>query len=325
MRIWIQKQKNGTFLVRIRDANGKNLPAINCGCDKNTARRILHEKKQEAINRKIGVDTPEKDASDTLKELVATIQSTRSFHYSNDMRLIVTHYLNASGISSIGEITRDSIESYRNSLTGKISPHTIKSRLRHIKVFTSWLKKKGYLQHNPLDGVAMPNPQTEPKYLSDKEIEALDEALPNPYRLAFRIAYTTGFRISNILSLAHESIQDGMFVVPRTKGKRPVSVPVHPLVKELLRPGRGPLFPDLNYRKIRVKLSKTAKSLEFRATWHMLRHTFTKKALQSGLSTFEVMKLTGHVSPQSMAPYAHFEMSKMKDRYSNIAFNMGDK
>jgi hypothetical protein len=43
-----------------------------------------------------------------------------------------------------------------------------------------------------------------------------------------------------------------------------------------------------------------------------------KDALQAGLTTFEVMAYTGHVSPISMKPYAHFETQRLRERHRLI-------
>lgn len=320
IKVWIQKQRNGTYSVRSRTTEGGEQPAVYCGWDRELAKRIVIEKKQDYIYRKLNISTPNKDLKELLAEYLDDYAKSKSAYTASQLKYVLNIFIKDT--IKLGGITKEYIYRYREEQLKKYSPFTVRSRLRSVSAFMGWCVKRGFLDSSPFKGIEVPNPQPTPKFMTDEQLAALDKEAKGKLKLAFRIAYTTGFRRSNVLALSYEDIQDGMFIVQRAKGKKPISVPVHPSVKVLLDPrGRGRIFPDLGKHKLRHlwdKLRKKAKVTGVR--WHSARHTFTKKALQSGMTTFEVMKFTGHAAPQSMIPYAHFEMGRLKDRYKKIKF-----
>lgn len=317
---WIEKQKSGIYLVRLRSKDGKNLKSINCGWDKVLAKQIVLREKQASIYRNLKVTNPDKSLKDLIQDYVEDYARSKSAYTAKLFAYMAPAFIGSA--RKLGEITTDHINRYRDEQLKQFSPFTVRSRLRSVSAFLGWAVKRGFLDSSPFKGVEVPNPQPIPKFMSDEDFNALDAKAKGDIKLAFRIAVTTGLRQANVIGLNYEDIQDGMFVVQKTKGKRPVSVPVHPLVRELLdKNGKGRIFPRMTRHTLRhawLDLKKDAKVEK--VTWHSARHTFTKKALQSGLTTFEVMKFTGHAAPQSMIPYAHFEMKKMKDRYAKIKF-----
>lgn len=323
---WLQKQANNTYIVRtrFRSENGWINTSTSPTYDKIKAQKILYQKKMEDQDKFLGIVNTDKPLSNAVNEYIDEVERTLSPTTAASVRSIIPAF--ANNFQKVRDLTKSRIRDYRQSLLDKKDPplslFTVRSKLRHISAFLSWMVKTGKMAESPFQGIIIPNPQANPKYLKDEEIKALDETATGWIKLAFRIAYTTGMRLQNVIGLRHEDRQDGMFVVQLTKGKRPVSVPVHPLVDKLWpKHGQGRVFPDIDRNRAEKAFSKLRKAADVpEATWHTARHTFVMKSVQSGLSTFEVMQFTGHVSPQSMQPYAHFEMGKLKDRYKKIKF-----
>jgi len=324
--VWIEDKPSGKFLVRRRHSSGRSLPSKSCST-KSLANELKKKWLRELELQDLGMVDPRRSVHEAIDQFIEELERNDQLPYTKHFRTIKITYLADKKMFS--ELTRESILLYRTEIIKKLRPATVRSYLRHLAAWLSWCVNQGFLAETPFKHIELPSYTPQPKFLTDDEIMAIDRAAKGPIKLAWRLAYTTGLRQKNVRQLRGDQIEDGMIAVQRTKGKKPISAPLNERVLALLpKPlPAGPLFPewagdpDGRYALDRAfRCLRKAAKVRQGITWHMARHTFVKKGLQSGLTTFEVMGFTGHVSPQSMAPYAHFEMSRLKDRHKMIKF-----
>jgi integrase len=328
-RVWIEPKPSGKFLVRRRDSQGNNMPSKSCST-KSLANELEKKWRHELEYQDLGLINPRRPVLEMAQTFMDELENANRLDYLATFKTVFKVYL--ADKKTVTDLTRDSIVRYRSSLMARVKPVTVKSKLRHLSAWLGWCVKQGYIKETPFENISIPDYEPQPKYLTDAEIIALDNAATGKMKLAWRLANTTGLRQKNVRQARGEHIENGMLITQRTKGKRPISSPLDKSVLALLpkHVPPGPLFPEwFEQPEGRYALERAFRALRKKAGvrkgiyWHMARHTYVKRALQSGLTTFEVMRFTGHVSPQSMAPYANFEMDKLKDRHALIKFPVG--
>lgn len=161
-------------------------------------------------------------------------------------------------------------------------------------------------------------PTGQPKYLNEKERQALENAtltLPLDEQLFCQTMIWTGCRISEALSLTRNNIAlEEQMIVVRTlkKGDRIVmrSIPLPPdLAAALVQysKGTGRLWPWGRTRAWKVVKRAMAKAgiTGVRATPRAIRHTFAVRAVQHEVPITLVQRWLGHSKLTSTAIYTH--------------------
>src|SRR5262249_18276681 len=139
-------------------------------------------------------------------------------------------------------------------------PATLNKDLRHIKAALRTAVEWGYIRGEALPKVRFePEPEAEPRYMPDGHFTAIYQAcgygakpagMPYPaadwWRGLMMFLITTGWRIDQTLHLQRTALDlatetpTAFAPARRTKGKRAVRVPLHPLAVEHLRRLEGP-------------------------------------------------------------------------------------
>lgn len=325
-RVWSEDKPSGKFLVRRRHSSGRSLPSKTCST-KSLANELKKNWRRELEYKDLGLTDPRRATAPDMIQFLDELEAAGQEDYAIKMRSVLGGFL--ADKPTYENLTRESIIEYRTRSIAEVGTATVKGRLRHLSAWLSWCVQQGFLSVSPFVNIKIPDYEPEPKFLTDKETMQIDGAASGRIKLAWRLAYTTGLRQRNVRQMRGDQIENGFAIVPRTKKKRPILAPLDPRVLELLpRPTPpGPLFPAwCGGKEGRFALDRAFRVLRAKAgvrkgiTWHMARHTFIKKGLQSGLTTFEVMGFTGHVSTKSMEPYAHFETARLKGRHQLIKF-----
>jgi integrase len=174
-------------------------------------------------------------------------------------------------------------------------------------------------------------------YLNEAELrEMKDLDLSNNKRLdnvrdLFLIGCYTGLRFSDFSILKPEKITDGYIRINQTKTGNPVVIPVHPIVKGILKKYNGNIpYADKNgisNEKLNAylkELGQELKSLEKNETktitkggiktirsvqkWalltsHSARRSFATNEYKAGTPTITIMAITGHKSERSFLKY----------------------
>jgi site-specific recombinase XerD len=174
-----------------------------------------------------------------------------------------------------------------------------------------------------------------PKYLTELQEKALlQETDKYHYKFHIRLMLHAGLRISEVLSLDRNSFEEhNGFIFVRVKGKgnkerlvpiinqetadmiRRLILTLYRLKVEKFNIGsRGkPITPQaINYH-----LDVIGKELGFKATPHMLRHTFATRLREKGVDLELIQKWLGHSSLQTTLIYAKttekFELKVLRE------------
>ncbi len=230
-------------------------------------------------------------------------------------------------------LTNEAVRGYKQYLLEQANkPKTINRRLAALAAYAHWLEQAGYVKNarNPVQGVkAVKEMELAPKWLDrkqraallravDKEVEDAVHRYPR-LRLMFlrdaaivKLILFTGLRVGEIILLRMNDIildeRRGSVVVREGKGTKRREVPLNSRARKGLldylrvRPeGEGDaLFLGQRDEGIQSKTVQRAvqrfavdAGLE-NVTPHVLRHSFAKALIDSGVSLEKVATLLGH-------------------------------
>jgi integrase/recombinase XerC len=210
--------------------------------------------------------------------------------------------------------------------------NTVNRRLASLATLMKWAKESGQIEHDPTGNVhAVPQTNPGPRYLDKKEQYALQRAIEKDMQLA-RMRYPkrwvsrqrdaamvvfllhTGLRLSEALTLQLGDVQlaerKGQVLVRQGKGGRVRTVPLNVQARRAMqewltvRPGNGSHvwvqvegepsdgLSNRSVQRVLVRIGQDA-GLEH-LTPHVLRHTFAKNLVDSGVGLEKVAALLGH-------------------------------
>ena len=227
------------------------------------------------------------------------------------------------------------------------SAKTFRIYRQYLKTFFTWCCKKGYVSTNPVTSIECPPlPKRIPRCLSHQEAKKVfyhahlylwqtswqsrrNEAIIATFMMA-------GLRLQELLNLTTEDIhlKEEEIFVRVGKGEKDRIVPIHPRLQQLLCNYREQS--KLEHRKshhffhssrsskpllgrdIRNVFNKITASSGIKFTPHMLRHTFAREMLDSGLDLFKLKELLGHSNIATTQIYASISKRKLKESIRTI-------
>ncbi|HRU06741.1 MAG TPA: tyrosine-type recombinase/integrase [Candidatus Brocadiia bacterium] len=194
--------------------------------------------------------------------------------------------------------------------TGKTLANTAES----LSAFCRWAVGRGYLDKNPLDGLAGfdTTPQTRRRAFTPEELARLIGAAPAHRQLLYKVAVTSGLRANELRSLAPRHLdreRRGLLLEAAwTKGRRDDFQPMPGAVfADLLAAaeGRGDNEPLLRLSGSmmnvmdgdleRAGIAKHGRG--GKVDFHSLRVTYTSLVIEAGASGKEAMSLARHTTP----------------------------
>jgi len=120
----------------------------------------------------------------------------------------------------------------RNGKGQGASGKTLANYAEALQSFCSWAKRRGYLDMDPLDGMAPfdTTPETKRRALRPEEIRKVLEVAPEHRRILYEVAFTTGLRAGELRALTPESIDvecGALILDPAwTKNRKPGLQPI---------------------------------------------------------------------------------------------------
>jgi len=201
-----------------------------------------------------------------------------------------------------------------------LSARTVARKLSCLRQFHRFLLAEGWRTEDPTRHLDRPRlPAHLPKFLTEAEVEALlGAAGQRPgysglvAKAALELLYSTGLRISELLSLTRGAVIAGSPVlVVRGKGGKERMVPLSaaaaaataalsaarpPAAGRFLFPGRDPRRPMTRQGFARLlKQVALAAGLDPECVWpHLLRHSFASHMLARGADLRSLQVLLGH-------------------------------
>jgi integrase/recombinase XerD len=173
-----------------------------------------------------------------------------------------------------------------------------------------------------------PIPRTLPVILSRDEVARLIAAAPNlKYQTAFSVAYATGLRASEVVSLKVGDIDSQRMTlrIEQGKGQKDRYAMLSPVLLERLRvwwrvarrqgkmldggwlfPGSNPIDP-LSTRQLNraVHAAAIAADIDKRVSMHSLRHAFATHLLEQKEDIRVIQVLLGHKKIETTTVYTH--------------------
>lgn len=226
-----------------------------------------------------------------------------------------------------------------------LAARTIGRKLSSLRSFFRFLVKDNYIQVNPTDMISSPKQdKVLPKFLTEDEVARLIEVpdtsrakgkdqrvvLDARDRAILETLYSTGMRISELVSLTQETVDFiGGTVRVMGKGKKERMLPIGDRALRAIRQymeGRAAdsrwIFLNKNKkhlgaRGIRKMVDRhiRAVSLKEHISPHTLRHTFATHLLNRGADLRSVQELLGHASLSTTQIYTHLTTEKLKSVY----------
>lgn len=264
---------------------------------------------------------------------------------------IVDHDPNVRGAADIG---RSHIEAFKiksitdtHHTTGEpLATNTIRTRLRHIKVFfdriIDWEFDDAPARNPVIRGDVPPRPEPLPKFLNDEAMAAFmhhAEIEPDPLRkLCVLLLARTGIRVGELCNLGADpvaAVGDNHWLhVPVGKLRNDRYVPLHPTLVELIADWRqtnavhiarsGRLLTDgissVDRHRVTRMVRRIAKNAGVGHVHpHQLRHTLATQAINRGMRLEAVAALLGHKNLEMTTVYARIADDTVADEYFDVA------
>lgn len=231
-------------------------------------------------------------------------------------------------------VTPTDVREYRQFMlmVDRRKANTVNRRLASLATLMRWAKESGQIEHDPTGNVhAVPQANPGPRYLDRKEQYALQRAIEKDVQLS-RMRYPkrwvsrqrdaamvvfllhTGLRLNEALTLQLGDVQlaerKGQVLVRQGKGGKVRTVPLNVQARKALqewlavRPRHGSHvwiqvegepsdgLSNRSVQRVLVRIGQDA-GLEH-LTPHVLRHTFAKNLVDSGVGLEKVAALLGH-------------------------------
>jgi len=166
----------------------------------------------------------------------------------------------------------------------------------------------------------------------DEYLLILDEAKYMHHKVAFMLAFESGLRISEVVGVKKEDIDETLCQIRINMGKnskdRIVNLPLSwrpHLIKYIpLKCKQRALQKAFIDAAIKTGLKKKKPKIHF----HSLRHGFATEALRSGVDLYTISKLLGHEDISTTTIYAHLcpdqAIKELRDKFGKRNAHQGN-
>lgn len=251
----------------------------------------------------------------------------------------------------IQQIDHHLIQAFLSSLYRDHTKSSISRKLSALKSFFRFLVREGELQRDPSLQLGSPKKDHPlPSYLPVDEMFRLLDAPPPDSAAGLRaramleVLYSCGLRVSELVSLDWDDVDDNLEVVRvQGKGNTERVVPIgrraldslahyRAQIPSLLTPkkrGASPRSPScpavfLNRRGGRLTTRSVARivadyaracGISLKTSPHALRHSFATHLLEAGADLRAIQELLGHASLSTTQKYTHVNLDHLMEVY----------
>lgn len=258
--------------------------------------------------------------------------------YTQDLNQFL-EYSPLSHLSEFNELTTMYIRGWMVSLIEKgYDNKSVNRKLATLRTLYKWLKQGAYVTNNPVQRISGPKTEKRlPSFAREQELNPqktaqLFDASFNGKRdeLMLEIFYQTGIRLSELIGLTVDSVQQQTIKVLGKRNKEriiPISqnlsekiqyyltlrAPLAKTNKFFILDNGKPLYAVFVYRKIHALLGSVS-HLDKRSP-HVLRHTFATHMLNHGAGLETLQALLGHASLAATQVYTHNSFAQINQIY----------
>lgn len=271
---------------------------------------------------------------------VHTIQA-----YTNDIEGCLSYIAHTYDITDPAEIKANYVRSWVVDLMRRqnISPRSVNRKISALKTYFKFLRREGYVQTNPMQGVLSPKTGKRlPHVIDQKELDQLlhlfEDANTFPDKrdgLVIALLYGTGMRRAELLGLSMKDIDfDKGRIKVTGKGNKQRLIPIGPNLTNRLKDyfsirnetfeqtstdrlivtNKGKAaYPRMIYNIVHRYLSVVSTS--DKRSPHILRHSFATHLSDNGAELNSVKTLLGHANLSATQIYTHSSIEKLKKAY----------
>ena len=262
-------------------------------------------------------------------------------NYKLDLKEFNKFLKDTSAAADIDKIDYLLLRKYLAHLKGKgLTARSISRKLSSLRSLFRFLIKDGFIKTNPTGAISSPKQEKYlPKFLTEADVvrlieaPALDTLLGLRDRAILETLYSTGMRVSELVSLTQENIDFiGGTVKVLGKGKKERMLPIGDRALKSIRnylKGRPAGKTDshaiffnknktrLGARGIRKMLDRYIRKIALKEhiSPHTLRHSFATHLLNRGADLRSVQELLGHANLSTTQIYTHLTTEKLKSVY----------
>ncbi len=293
---------------------------------------------------------------DALQQFLDYLTAEKGFSrntrdaYANDLSQLREYVETATGPSLDSQgwsvVTRPMLSDFAVSLRDRdYAPTTVARKIAAVKSFFGFLSDEQLVDADPTEDLASPRVgRPLPKYVSFEDVERL---LAQPGKRGngpeakrdlalFQIAYATGMRVTEMISLNIGDVNlDGDVVRCFGKGSKERIIPIHrqasEAIREYIQYGRPVLIKRAAEKAIFVnrrgdrltrqgfwlilKTYARQAGIQSQITPHILRHSFATHMLRGGAPLRNVQEMLGHANISTTQVYTHLTSDHVRREY----------
>lgn len=262
--------------------------------------------------------------------------------YARDLKKFCS-YCQSNNITRFDQISTQTVRQnlaqlHRTGLSGK----SLRRWLSSVRAFFRFAIRRGWLKHNPAEGLQAPKIEMKlPKLLDADQASQFVEVSGDTFldrrdRALLELIYSSGLRLAEVASLnvADVDLADAMVVVTG-KGNKTRTLPVGRQAVAALRrwlPERAQTVADeqpalfitargqrLSHRAIQLRMQKLSQrqGMDNPVHPHMLRHSFASHMLESSGDLRLVQELLGHANISTTQIYTHLDFQHLAKVYDS--------
>jgi len=163
-----------------------------------------------------------------------------------------------------------------------------------------------------------------PYVINDAQFETLLNHTKGKNKLAIKLMYYCGLRVSETCNLLpeHIDLKNRRIFIEKSKNLKNRYVPIPPRLLAELRDFK-PL--NTNRKNIYGSIKRIARRMKWNISPHSLRHSYATHLLEKGMSITEVQYLLGHSSINTTQVYLHTSLDKLQKHFEEISKDSKEK
>jgi len=255
--------------------------------------------------------------------------------YNVTFDYLKTHSEKTKKVFDFKDINIEFYDGFIQFLQGKnLAVNTIGKKIQTLKIFLNAAKEEN---KNPYDAYKSRRfealtEEAETIYLNEAELQKIYEYdfsnKPSLDRVRdlFLVGCWTGNRFSDLDQVTPENITDKLIHVKQKKTGKKVLIPLHPVVRSILKKYNGRLPEPITNQKFNLFLKDVARLAKINdvvhksitkggertskpykkyqlVTTHTARRSFATNLYKSGFPTLSIMAITGHSTEESFLKY----------------------
>ena len=334
-------RKNGEYWYYELRVNGQRLHGSTKAKDLNTAKRVLEERRKDALNAQCGA--PKVPIFSTLVEKwLKTHKTVHSRKHWEDVERVSRNWLvPAIGSRRLNHIRSEDVAMLRSRmLEAGRSPVTVNDALKILKLLCKFAVKLGLLRDLPFQTQFLrvqrkPRPTVSALRIHEF-LHAVDKCARNPHvAVILKVMVGLGLRESEALGMRCEWFDPASrtYVVGKAKGKEARVLPVPDWLWSAIQAMPKTLsewvFPAEDGKPHRPQFCKKAlqrvsKHLGLgNITQHRLRATFASLHASAGTPISEIQGMLGHKSVQTTMIYVETTLEARRKAQDALSKQLG--